>query len=121
MKEISTGDKFRFGFTILLLVGGFVLLSQIGVSGVNMPFNAADKCYPYDSSNVSYGGVGDHVYYFGKCYMEECTYRGYETKEVCRGGFIGIGMSCYEASESHYESYKICRTKCYIAKTGEKC
>ena len=56
-------------------------------------------------------------YIFGKCYLP--TYSHYETNVICRGGFIGIGQSCFESSETHYESVRGYR--CVIAKTGEPC
>ncbi len=70
-----------------------------------------EECYPY--TNSTYGVK----YIFGKCYVD--GWKSYETHEVCKGGIIGIGMSCYESSEIHYKSYRV--TKCYIAKTGEEC
>ncbi len=73
-----------------------------------------DNCYEY--TNISGRGAGS--YFNGKCYLP--NYDSYETREVCRGGFIGIGQSCYESSETHYESYRL-RDKCIVAKTGERC
>ena len=56
-------------------------------------------------------------YISGLCYIP--TYSYYETREVCRGGILGIGQSCYESDEKHTE--RIRGTKCIIADTGERC
>ena len=70
-----------------------------------------EECYQYTNST---SGVR---YISGKCYITQYDY--YETKNVCNGGILGVGQSCYESSETHYESYKY--SICIVAKTGEKC
>lgn len=50
-----------------------------------------------------------------KCCVGES--RSYQTKEVCKGGILGIGQSCYEASEPHWESYV--GTRCFDLRERE--
>ncbi len=111
----TTDEEIKTSLKRLILVIIFGLLMVFwaiptagGLLGVGKNM---EKCWPY--TNVTGGGQ----YIFGKCYFSGYNY--YETREVCRGGFIGIGQACYESSETHYESYRT--TKCIVAKTGERC
>ena len=45
----------------------------------------------------------------------------YKTKEVCRGGILGIGMSCYESEEERTKLYCTTKVICFNIKNGEKC
>ncbi len=93
------------GFVVFMI---WFMPTMEGMLGVG---SGMEKCNKY--TNIT----GDGQYMFGKCYFQEYDY--YETKEVCRGGFIGIGQACYESSETHYERYTT--TKCIVADTGERC
>ena len=69
----------------------------------------SSKHYKYNHTSV--------YYTWGKCYVEET--HTYETKNVCQGGVLGIGQSCYEASEAHREFYST--TECFDPETGDSC
>ncbi len=99
----------QMGFmTLGVIILLTVLIPQMeGALGLNI-----EPCIQY--VNASSSAI---KYVWGKCYIP--TYSHYETNEVCRGGFIGIGQSCYESSEPHYESIRGYR--CVVAKTGEAC
>lgn len=68
----------------------------------------------HNPTNNSYAGT----YSGGNCYYEQFGY--YQTHKVCSGGFLGIGMSCYESSKPHTESYRK-KDICVVLDTGEKC
>ena len=99
--------KIGFSFIVTLAVIVFLFPQLMGAGGIsNSP---CDKYTNSTSSAIKY--------MLGKCYIP--TYSYYETNEVCRGGFIGIGQSCYESSKTHYESVRGYR--CVVTKTGEEC
>lgn len=103
-KELISIGLTSIGIIVLL----FMVMPQIeGALGIS-----TSPCDEYTNSTSS-----DIKYMWGKCYIP--VYPGYETKEVCHGGILGIGQSCYESSETHYKSYK--SYKCIIAETGEVC
>ncbi len=99
----------QMGFmTLGVIIVLTVLMPQMeGAIGKNI-----EPCIKY--VNASSSAI---KYLWGKCYIP--TYSYYETNEVCRGGFVGIGQACYESSEIQYESIR--GTRCIVAKTGEEC
>ncbi len=100
----------KFGIPMIIIMSVFIfwgIPNMEGAMGLNN-----EPCDLYTNASSS-----DIKYMFGKCYIP--TYDYYETNEVCRGGILGIGQSCYESSESHYESFR--GSKCIVAKTGEPC
>ncbi|KKK90273.1 hypothetical protein LCGC14_2724740 [marine sediment metagenome] len=97
-----------FGIIVMVFLIFWGIPNALGGIGAEGYTSECDKY-----TNITNGAQ----YMFGKCYFPEYHY--YETKEVCKGGFIGIGQACYESSETHYESYTT--TKCIVADTGERC
>ena len=108
MKQIIYASVF------IILVFFLSLITSTALNIMEENEGTSQKCtlskyYKYNHTNV--------YYTFGKCYVQ-ITHR-YQTKEVCRGGVLGIGQSCYEASESHTKFFYT--TRCFNPETGESC
>lgn len=102
----------------IILIGIGLVFGMVGMIWFMDMFNEnynpdkINRCAasPY---NIYSNNTRGYTYLFGKCYVEVTEY--YQTKEKC--GFLGI--SCYEASESHWEGYTY--EICFNYKTGERC
>lgn len=99
---------------VLLLALGLWIQSQIGTPlDTN---NSKNLACAISEFNV-YSNSTEATYVFGKCYVP--VYDSYQTREVCRGGFLGIGQSCYESEKAHTEVIR--GSVCFKLKTGERC
>ena len=106
-----------FGIVLLtIFIGGTLACFNEIVREKNGELSDKDwECinHPNFISNSTHG----IVHSFGKCYYEIPHF--YQTREVCRGGFLGVGQSCYESDNAYTESFST--TECFVLKTGERC
>ncbi len=109
----------RFSIIVLLSIGIIgIMVTAMGDLKGNM--DGGNKCdySPFNKYSNSTSGANK---FFGKCYVSSQQCIPYKTRNVCNGGFLGIGQSCYESDKERVECGWITKTTCFKLKTGELC
>lgn len=100
-------------FIVFVFILGWAIPIMGGKVNGSYDRVCADSEYApfYSNASDAYSRSGS------SCYVKIVSY--FETREVCRGGFLGIGQSCYESDTFHSEGYT--SYLCFNLKTGESC
>lgn len=104
---------------VVVVVTAVLTYNALNIVNDFIEGDQSDKSRECASSKYNTHTNSTEAYYvFGKCYVEKHDY-SYQTRNVCNGGFLGIGQSCYESDTPRTVSRS--KEVCFVLETGERC